>query len=254
MSACLFFPLRLVALVDQHPLGLKMWTAAPGWKIVSDDLIKQALELLLDVRNHPMLVTCVSGVHETGVVVGCLRRLQGWALTPTLDEYHALAGAKARLPPAQTIEVFDLDLISVAPASAGTWPAWWAAQVAADEADRERAIAMAPDRDGDGRMPSSLFSSVHGPCALPPPLSAEQLRRYFPGSADASGPRPGADGASHLSPTSPVPAEPAVGLAWPDGFGSAEYLFRWSGVTLVSPGVAFSRKKSLLVDDEDDKD
>eukprot|EP00842_Homolaphlyctis_polyrhiza_P006456 jgi/Hompol1/6811/HPOL_005104-RA len=49
-----------------------------SWRPVSEELIKEALELLLDATSHPILIMCTSGVHETGTLVGCLRKLQGW--------------------------------------------------------------------------------------------------------------------------------------------------------------------------------
>ncbi len=67
-------------------LGLKMWQADGSWRPVNDDLVKEALEVVLDARSHPVLVCCSSGVHETGTVVACLRRLQQWCMTSTLDE------------------------------------------------------------------------------------------------------------------------------------------------------------------------
>ncbi|KAJ2759613.1 hypothetical protein IWQ57_006511, partial [Coemansia nantahalensis] len=59
-------------------LGMARWQANLGWKPVSEELIKDALECLLDPANHPLLVVCSSGVRETGTLVGCLRKLQHW--------------------------------------------------------------------------------------------------------------------------------------------------------------------------------
>ncbi len=63
-----------------------------------------------------------TGIHQTGLLVGCLRRLQGWSLTAILAEYHRFAQGKRRYVAEQFIELFDVDLVCVPAAHA---PAWW---------------------------------------------------------------------------------------------------------------------------------
>ncbi len=82
-----------------------------SWKHCSEKLVKETLELLLDRRSHPILVMCSSGIHLTGTVIGCLRRLQCWALSSILDEYDSFAHARSRYADRQFIELFDTDLI-----------------------------------------------------------------------------------------------------------------------------------------------
>ena len=53
-------------------------------------------------------------------MVGCLRKLQGWNLTSTLEEYRRHAGPKIRLLNEQFIELFDTDLVNVPPGA----PQW----------------------------------------------------------------------------------------------------------------------------------
>lgn len=48
--------------------------------------MQEALEIVLDVKTHPLMVMCSSGIHRTGVLVGCLRRLQHWSLSSTISE------------------------------------------------------------------------------------------------------------------------------------------------------------------------
>ncbi|XP_015583964.1 tyrosine-protein phosphatase DSP1 isoform X2 [Ricinus communis] len=64
---------------------------------IPEDMIREALKVVLDVRNHPVLVHCKRGKHRTGCVVGCLRKLQRWCLTSIFDEYQRFAAAKARV-------------------------------------------------------------------------------------------------------------------------------------------------------------
>lgn len=100
--------------------GLESWRPDPSWTPICDEFIKTALELILDVKNHPVLICCTSGILQTAPVVGCLRRLQNWSLTSILDEYRTYAGSKARLVHQQYIESFDVDLVTF-PAQLPPW-------------------------------------------------------------------------------------------------------------------------------------
>lgn len=91
-----------------------------SWRPVSEELIKDSLESILDSNNHPMLIVCASGIHETGIVLGCLRRVQGWNLNSVLAEYRAYGALKSRYENEQLIELMDLDLIT-APSEMPDW-------------------------------------------------------------------------------------------------------------------------------------
>lgn len=101
-------------------LGLKAYRAESSWRRVTDDLIKEALEVVLDAANHPVCVNCTTGEQETGVLVACLRRLQGWNLTSILHEYRRYAKHR-RLFNEQFIELFDVDLVTLP----RNLPTWW---------------------------------------------------------------------------------------------------------------------------------
>ncbi|XWS75806.1 hypothetical protein CRYUN_Cryun01aG0123800 [Craigia yunnanensis] len=64
---------------------------------IPEDTIREALKIVLDVRNHPVLIHCNRGKHRTGCLVGCLRKLQRWCLSSVFDEYQRFAAAKARV-------------------------------------------------------------------------------------------------------------------------------------------------------------
>ncbi|KAG8640559.1 tyrosine-protein phosphatase DSP1 isoform X2 [Manihot esculenta] len=64
---------------------------------IPEDTIREALKVVLDVRNHPVLIHCKRGKHRTGVVVGCLRKSQKWCLSSIFNEYQRFAAAKARV-------------------------------------------------------------------------------------------------------------------------------------------------------------
>lgn len=70
------------------------------------ELVAEALSHLLDSRNYPLLVHSNKGKHRwyhpslsaanigSGVVVGCLRKLQGWSLASIFNEYDRYAQGK----------------------------------------------------------------------------------------------------------------------------------------------------------------
>lgn len=80
---------------------------------IDEATIAQAVEALLDKRNHPVLIHCNKGKHRTGSLVGCLRKVCGWALIATLDEYIRFAGNKPRYMDQQFIEFFDVSQVKL---------------------------------------------------------------------------------------------------------------------------------------------
>ncbi|KAK7394666.1 hypothetical protein VNO78_15201 [Psophocarpus tetragonolobus] len=72
------------------------------------DSIMDALKVLIDVRNHPVLIHCKRGKHRTGCLVGCLRKLQNWCLSSVFEEYQLFAGVKSRTTDLSFIEKFDI--------------------------------------------------------------------------------------------------------------------------------------------------
>lgn len=94
---------------------------------VPEDKIVGALALMLDTRNHPMLIHCNKGKvsrlcalfapgatdlcpllaqHRTGCLVGCLRKVQQWSLTQIFSEYRLYSYPKSRSMDQQFIEAF----------------------------------------------------------------------------------------------------------------------------------------------------
>lgn len=86
------------------------WRPITDWKPIRDEVVKTALEMILDIRCHPILIidpyvllsdrwrsgvvsrrdqlTCWDrlGIHHNGIVVGCLRRMQCWNFASILVE------------------------------------------------------------------------------------------------------------------------------------------------------------------------
>lgn len=78
---------------------------------IPEPVIRDALEVLLDVRRYPLLIHCNKGKHRTGCLVGCLRKVQRWSLTSIFDEYRRFAGNKVRILDQQFIELFQTSLV-----------------------------------------------------------------------------------------------------------------------------------------------
>lgn len=97
------------------------------WKPVSEELVKETLELILNVQNHPLMIMDSSGLNETGTVVGCLRRIQGWNLSSIIEEYRRFAGSKAKNVNELFIELFDTDLVTLP--EPGNIPEWYSVSV-----------------------------------------------------------------------------------------------------------------------------
>ena len=79
------------------------------WKPVSEELIKEGLELILNTDTHPILIVDTSA--EASVLIGCLRKLQGWSFNSIVVEFDAYSDGKNRYLYTQFIECFDLDLV-----------------------------------------------------------------------------------------------------------------------------------------------
>eukprot|EP00514_Thraustochytrium_sp_LLF1b_P004656 CAMPEP_0184507442 /NCGR_PEP_ID=MMETSP0198_2-20121128/244_1 /TAXON_ID=1112570 /ORGANISM="Thraustochytrium sp., Strain LLF1b" /LENGTH=165 /DNA_ID=CAMNT_0026897189 /DNA_START=23 /DNA_END=517 /DNA_ORIENTATION=+ len=85
------------------------------WSPISEEIVLEALCIILDESNYPLHVMDHQGSHRTGTVLGCLRKAQRWSLTSVFDEYRRFAGSKVRLANEQFIELFDTDLVDVPP-------------------------------------------------------------------------------------------------------------------------------------------
>lgn len=74
---------------------------------IKHDLITEAIKIVIDPGNQPILIHCNRGKHRTGCLVGVLRRLQRWSLTIIFDEYRKFAAPKERPMDQQFIELYD---------------------------------------------------------------------------------------------------------------------------------------------------
>ncbi|CAJ1026319.1 Tyrosine phosphatase family, putative [Leishmania lindenbergi] len=84
-----------------------------GLMTLSEAVVVSILHILLDPLYYPLLITCSKGRYRSGIVCGCLRKLQGWNLVSILEEYRRFAGNKSRADNEEFIELFDEELVSL---------------------------------------------------------------------------------------------------------------------------------------------
>ncbi|TPX37768.1 hypothetical protein SeMB42_g06892 [Synchytrium endobioticum] len=156
-----------------------------GWRPVSEELIKDGLEFILDKANYPIIVMCTSGNHETGVFVGCLRKLQRWNFNSIVVEYRSFAGNKARYANEQFIELFDLDLVTL-PANQ---PTWFLDQqrMLAEEEEEEDALRSLRTSTTDKLASAISTASLPSTTSLPSALVWRRVSasRAHPGPQDS---------------------------------------------------------------------
>eukprot|EP00127_Corallochytrium_limacisporum_P005299 Clim_evm30s202 gene=Clim_evmTU30s202 len=114
-----------------------------------------SLRVVLDQRNHPVLVHCTKGKHRVGCFCGIIRKLQRWSLVSIFDEYRRLAGQKTRLLDQQFIELYDVP-DSVWPEEEEHAPQWllrWTSDSLLDDAENNHYGASKP-REGVTRFRS----------------------------------------------------------------------------------------------------
>ncbi|KAF7506189.1 hypothetical protein GJ744_012169 [Endocarpon pusillum] len=58
--------------------------------------VARILRLMLDKRNHPMLIHCNKGKHRTGCIAACFRKVTGWTDEACIAEYERHAAPKDR--------------------------------------------------------------------------------------------------------------------------------------------------------------
>lgn len=73
--------------------------------------MNQVLNLVLDVRNYPILVHSNKGKHRVGVVVGIIRKLlQGWTTAGIYQEYGLFSGGMKDGVDLEFITMFETNL------------------------------------------------------------------------------------------------------------------------------------------------
>ncbi|OQR87893.1 hypothetical protein ACHHYP_07928 [Achlya hypogyna] len=150
-------------------------------KGISEGMAKEAIEIILDQRRYPVLIMCKTGIHISGSIVGCLRRLQNWSLTSTIDKYRNLAGTtKTKFENEQFIEFFDVDLVTLPP----HLPEWFVLNQRLMEEERAALVrkecfpgVRLTGTDADAAIPAyqRYYFCTQGPLTSPSVTFSEKL-------------------------------------------------------------------------------
>ena len=94
---------------------------------VTEDIVKMALEIIIDIDNYPILIASSSGLEQVSTVVGCLRRLQGWQMSNIYDEMYRFSRLphktwKVNQADLSFVESFDVSIVTFH--SAAKTPLW----------------------------------------------------------------------------------------------------------------------------------
>ncbi|KAI8898285.1 tyrosine phosphatase family-domain-containing protein [Globomyces pollinis-pini] len=120
------YPEQNVKFLEENNITLFQFGVAGNKKEpfvdIPEPTICDALTVLLDVRNHPILIHCNKGKHRTGCLVGCLRKIQHWSFVSIFEEYRRFSHPKSRSMDQQFIELFDKSQVRVDPKYLPGWP------------------------------------------------------------------------------------------------------------------------------------
>lgn len=120
----------VINLLDQLPDSYKRYLHMHGIRLIhmpvqgnktsSDELDADAMTMILrlcmDQRCHPILIHCRSGKHRTGVIMACLRKIQGWTSEDAIREYRLFAAGKERDVDEECIRQFQ-PMVAVPPSA-----------------------------------------------------------------------------------------------------------------------------------------
>jgi len=133
---------------------------------ISDEIVKDALEFILEPSFQPLVLTGsrTSNGIELAVLVGCMRRVENWALTAILNEYRLYAPATTYNDVSrQFIERFDVSLVHIPDDP----PEWLGFQQSLFQAEQEP-----PDSSEEDRF---CYSSQDYVPLTSPHVSADQI-------------------------------------------------------------------------------
>lgn len=92
----------------------KMNDSLRGLFPLAEEMVIEALQVISNKHNLPLLVICKTGKNLTGVVIACLRKLQQWSFASIFEEYRRYAGlSRLQQQHEQFVEIFDNDLVKI---------------------------------------------------------------------------------------------------------------------------------------------
>ncbi|CAI9292495.1 unnamed protein product [Lactuca saligna] len=94
--------------IQLHQFGIQKSKDQNPIMEIQEGKIRDALKVLMDPKNRPVLIHCKRGKHRTGCVVGCFRKLKNGCMSAIHQEYKHFAGDKSRVSDQKFIETFDI--------------------------------------------------------------------------------------------------------------------------------------------------
>eukprot|EP01062_Namystynia_karyoxenos_P049033 TRINITY_DN37471_c0_g1_i1.p1 TRINITY_DN37471_c0_g1~~TRINITY_DN37471_c0_g1_i1.p1 ORF type:complete len:327 (+),score=93.70 TRINITY_DN37471_c0_g1_i1:97-981(+) len=171
---------------EMHVIGIE-GNREPFITVPAHDL-SEALSVALDRRKHPLLLHSMRGRHREGVVVGCLRRLQGWSLVSVFEEYDRHCGRYcAKAIDKRCIEFFRPSI----PINAMHLPEGWDTSVMPSAyVTRDSAAVAATQRSATAlstpaavSAPAAVQTRASSPSGVPATASSDGV--FSPLKADA---------------------------------------------------------------------
>ncbi|KUJ12094.1 uncharacterized protein LY89DRAFT_221848 [Mollisia scopiformis] len=63
---------------------------------IPEEIMNSIMEIVLEKKNHPLLIHCNHGKHRTGCAVAVMRHVAGWNIDSIIQEYQGFAAPKIR--------------------------------------------------------------------------------------------------------------------------------------------------------------
>lgn len=90
--------------IQHHMIAMK----GTKKEAIAMETMQSILNVVLDPKNHPLLIHCNHGKHRTGCVAGVVRKVTGWETDAIIDEYRKFADPKERECDIDYISMFDI--------------------------------------------------------------------------------------------------------------------------------------------------
>lgn len=93
-----------------HRISVYSQRSTLQWRTQMDELVKLALEFIIDKNNHSLLISSSSALLIS-TIIACMRKIQGWSFTSITDEFRRFTPDQPLSLYKNYVENFDFDLI-----------------------------------------------------------------------------------------------------------------------------------------------
>lgn len=89
-------------------MGLRPWRASSNALVLSEDLLQDSFNYVLDKTSYPILI-----LDSTNAFVGALRRMLKWNYSSVVAEYRIFSGAKSHYMAEIFLEMIDIKCVAL---------------------------------------------------------------------------------------------------------------------------------------------